>query len=133
MCPGFWSREKLRIHIQPWTRKACPGYTLGMITEPQNDVVIPWKQYAVTVTEVWVAFSLATFSLLMYMSNLNSDTSTIIFAVVLGLLYAFVVIACIHRLVTRLSVGALMLMVPIAPLAVLLLVVALLPVIQNLQ
>lgn len=104
-----------------------------MMTEPTSDVNVPWKQYTITVAEVWVAFSIATFSLLMYMSHLNSNIGTIIFAVVLGLLYAFVVIACIHRLITRLSVGALMLMVPIAPLAVLLLVVTLLPVIQNLQ
>ena len=104
-----------------------------MMTNPNSDVMIPWKQFTITVTEVWVTFSLATFSFLMYMANLDSQISTIIFAVFIGLLYAFVIGVCIYRLIKRLSVGALMLMVPIAPLAVLLLVVTLLPVIQNLQ
>lgn len=97
-----------------------------------NDI-IPWKRYAATLAEVWVAFCIATFAMGVFFSHLNGHVSTILLAVFLGLLYLTVIIICIKRLIDRLSIAALMLLVPIAPLAVLLLVVSLLPIIQKLR
>lgn len=106
-----------------------------------NDILLPmsdrdiitWKKYTITIIEVWLAFCIATFSLLVFMANLSRQPAIIAEAVLLAILYLFIVFVCIRRLVQRLSVAALMIMVPIAPLAVLLLVVSLLPVIQQLQ
>jgi membrane-associated HD superfamily phosphohydrolase len=97
-----------------------------------NDVA-SWKRYALTLAEVWVTFCVATFTIALFFSQLNSDVSTIILAVMLGILYIFVIVLCIKRLLDNLPIGALMLLVPIAPLAVLLLVVSLLPIIQKLR
>lgn len=103
-----------------------------MTTQARGDI-IPWKRYSVTLAEVWITFCIATFSLLLFMSHLNSEPQVIAQAVLIGILYLFVVVVCIKRMINRLSIAALMLMVPIAPLAVLLLVISLLPIIQQLQ
>jgi hypothetical protein len=101
----------------------------------KNDIqhehdIIPWRQYSVTIAETWLAFCIATFSIGIYFSHLNDNITTYFFGGLLIALYLFVLIVCIKRLVNRLALPALMLMVPIAPLAVLLLVVSLIPIIQ---
>jgi hypothetical protein len=103
-----------------------------MNSTDQKEDILPWKYYAATLAEVAIAFSLATFSLMLFMTHLDSSLATKILAVSLVGLYIFVIFFCIKRLIERLSAGALMLMVPIVPLAVLLLVVCLLPIIQKL-
>lgn len=92
-----------------------------------------WKYYTITIAEVWLTFSIATFAMGLYFSYLDSHLLTIIFAIIMSLAYLFIIGACVHRLAKRLPLAALMLIIPIAPLAVLLLVVALLPVIQALH
>lgn len=99
----------------------------------ENTNPITWKRYAITMAEVWIAFCIATFTMGVYFSHLENTPWTIFFAAIMGVMYLFVIFACIKRLVERLSIATLMLLVPIAPLAVLLLVVSLLPIIQQLR
>lgn len=94
---------------------------------------IPWVSLAGTVAKVWVLFCIATFAMGVYFTHLNDHFWTILFAVIMGASYLFVIGGCIKLLVQRLPIAALMLLVPIAPLAVLILVVSLLPIIQRLR
>ncbi len=102
-------------------------------TNQDHHDILPWKYYFVTLMEVTIAFSLGTFALMLFMSELDDQMMTIIMAVLMVASYLTVIALCITRMIQRLSPGALMLMVPIAPLGALLLVVALLPVVQLLQ
>ena len=95
--------------------------------------IIPWKRYTITLAEVWIAFCIATFAMGMFFSHFYAGTLNIFLGILLGILYLFVISLCVKRLIERLSIAALMLLVPIAPLAVLLLVVSLLPIIQKLS
>ena len=101
-------------------------------TNPNQDAndIIPWRQYTATIIEAWLAFCIATFSIGMYFSHLNDSGVTIFFGALLIALYLFVIVMCVKRLINKLAIPALMLMVPIAPLAILLLVISLVPIIQ---
>lgn len=92
---------------------------------------IPWKEYSLTLLKVWLAFSIATFALGVYLTHLTG--SSLFTTLLMVLLYVSLIVMCIRLLIKRLSVAALMLLVPIAPLAVLLLIISILPILQRLQ
>ncbi|EKD73214.1 MAG: hypothetical protein ACD_45C00399G0002 [uncultured bacterium] len=93
-----------------------------------------WKKFTIAFTESWLAFFIATFAIALYFSRITTyDLTTILISIGVIGLYLFVLIFCIHRLVTRLPIAVLMLLVPIAPLMILLFLVASLPIIQRLS
>lgn len=93
--------------------------------------ILPWKEYTVIILGIWIAFSLATFSMAVYFTHLEG--SILLVDVALIAIYIVVIVLCIRRLIQTLSIAALFLLVPIAPLSVLLLVLALLPIVQMLR
>lgn len=90
-----------------------------------------WKYGVITILEVWLSFCIATFAMGMYLTH-HQEAYWLLTGVMI-LLYLVVIVCCIKRLVERLSIPALMLLVPIAPLAILLLVISILPILQHLQ
>lgn len=93
--------------------------------------ITSWKAYTKTILGVFFVFALGTFSMAVYFTHL--DGASVILSALLVVLYLGVIGMCIRKLVLTLSPAALMLLVPIAPLAILLLVVALLPIVQMLR
>ena len=87
-----------------------------------------WRSYTKIILDVFLTFSIATFCLGMYVIHVRN--AFILTSILMGLLYFTVIVLCIKRLVEHLSPASLMLMIPIAPLAILLLVVSLLQVWQ---
>lgn len=76
-----------------------------------------WKFYTITVIESFLAFFIASFCIVMY--YFHRDEGWITTGIILLLLYIFVIIVCVKRLIEKLSMAALMLLAPIGPLMVL--------------
>ncbi|TAK78721.1 MAG: hypothetical protein EPO11_00995 [Gammaproteobacteria bacterium] len=81
-----------------------------------------WRSYLITIIESLSAFFIASFALTMY--YFHRGEGWIPMGLVLLALYLFVIIACIKRLIEKLSMAALMLFAPIGPLAMLILSLA---------
>lgn len=94
-------------------------------TEP---VRIPWKRTIFAVSEAVLTFTLASF--LLGLMILHHDQFGIAAFVVAGILYAAAIITTVYRMVRKFSLAANMLMVPIAPLIILIIVVSLIHLLQ---
>lgn len=80
--------------------------------------------------ESLLTFYLATFCIAMFFTHRGTDW--IPYAVLLAILYAFVIFVCIKRLIQTLPLPALMLIIPLAPLIVIIMVISLIPILQKL-
>ncbi len=89
----------------------------------QNQEYVPWKRYTYAVTEVLLTFTLATFLLGLYIMHYRD--SSIFLTVFVALVYLAAVITSVTRMVRKFSLAANMLMIPIAPLIILVIVVSL--------
>ena len=89
---------------------------------------VPWKRYILAVSETIITFTIASFLLGLYI--IHRGDSSVIISVLLGLTYVAVVAFTITRMVKKFSIAAIMLMIPIAPLIVLIIVVALIHFLQ---
>ncbi|OGT62518.1 MAG: hypothetical protein A3E85_00720 [Gammaproteobacteria bacterium RIFCSPHIGHO2_12_FULL_45_12] len=98
-------------------------------TDP-HETETPWQVYARLGIEVFVLFYLATFCMLMFATHPDHDWFTV--GALLTALYLFVIASCAKRIINTLTAPGLMLLVPIAPLLVLITVVTCLPLIQML-
>lgn len=104
-----------------------------MMEQPINDksnITIPWKNYLTITAESLLTFYLATFCVAFYFKQHGIEWITLSILVIA--LYLFVIFACTKRVIEKLSMAALMLVIPIAPLIVLIMVVSLIPVLENL-
>lgn len=93
--------------------------------------MVPWKKYLTLTAESLLAFYIATFCLIMFFSHRGFDW--LITSIFLVLLYLFVLFACAKRVFKKVSLPAMMIIVPIAPLIALILVVSLIPLIEFLH
>lgn len=93
-----------------------------------RNAFVPWKRYILAVTETMVTFTLASFLLGLYI--LHYSGNSVITHILVGLVYAATVVFTITRMVKKFSLAAIMLMIPIAPLVVLIIVVALIHFLQ---
>lgn len=101
-----------------------------MIDETQpNNHLLPWKHYLTIALESLLGFYLATFSLALYTTHQGLEW--IFCAILMGILYIFVIIALAMRIIQNLPVAAIMLIVPLVPLIALMMVVSLVPVLQK--
>lgn len=100
-----------------------------MNQQKHEEGILPWKLYIKTTVESLVAFFIATFCLAMFFVHHGQNWA--IPAIILGVLYIFVIFALIKRIVEKFSLAALMLIVPIAPLIALIMVVSLIPILQK--
>lgn len=89
----------------------------------QNQEYVPWKRYTLAVTETIFTFTVATFLLGLYIMHYRN--SSIFLTVLVALLYLAAVITSVTRMVRKFSLAANMLMIPIAPLLILVIVVSL--------
>lgn len=92
--------------------------------------LVPWKIYLSITIESLLAFYIATFCVVMYIAK--NGLSFIIPSIILGLLYVFVIAACIRRTIQKLPISSLMLIIPLAPLIALLIVLSLIPILKLL-
>lgn len=99
--------------------------------EDDNVITVPWKKYLILTLESLLAFYLATFCFIMFFTHRGPDW--ILTGIILSILYLFVIFVCAKRTLAQLSMPALMLVIPIAPLIALTLVVSLIPIIEKLQ
>ena len=97
---------------------------------PSHSSLIPWKLYLTVTAESLLTFYLATFCMVMFFTHRGTDWIPL--AILLGILYAFVIFVCAKRIIQLLPLPALMLIVPIAPLLALIIVLSLIPVLQKL-
>lgn len=95
-----------------------------------NNGFIPWKSYLITASETILSFYVATFCLALFF--VHRGQSGWVSIALMGLLYVFVIILCAKLLINRLSIAALMLIIPVAPLLALIIVISLIPVLQYL-
>lgn len=98
--------------------------------EDDKVITVPWKRYVTLTAESLLAFYLASFCLIMFFTHRGPDW--VITGIFLVVLYLFVIFVCTQRVLTKLSMPALMLVIPIAPLIALCLVVSLIPIIERL-
>jgi hypothetical protein len=96
--------------------------------QEDRNAFVPWKRYILAVTETVITFTLASFLLGLYI--LHRGNSGILVNLLVGLVYAALVVFTIWRMVRKLSLQAIMLMIPIAPLVVLIIVVVLIHFLQ---
>jgi hypothetical protein len=89
-----------------------------------------WKHYLVITTQSIVAIYLASFCLGIFFVHRGDHWA--IPAVILGVLYAFVLVVSVQRIVKELPMAALMIAAPTVPLIILLLLVTMLPILQML-
>lgn len=88
---------------------------------------VPWKRYTLVVSQAILVFSIASFLLGYYL--MHSDRQ-IMMTIAVALLYATTVIYSIYQMVRAFSLAAIMLMIPIAPLVILIIVVSLVHILQ---
>ena len=91
-------------------------------------VRIPWKRTILAVSETILTFTLASF--LLGLLILHHDRFGVAAFIPAGILYAAAVITTVYRMVRKFSLAANMLMVPIAPLIILLIIVSLIHLLQ---
>lgn len=94
-----------------------------------EDGFVPWKPYLIVTAETIAAFYIATFCLAVFFIH-RADSSWVSIAIMV-LLYLSVIAACAKLLFNRLSIAALMLIIPIAPLLALIMVISLIPILQH--
>ena len=95
-----------------------------------NTPLVPWKTYVTITLESLLTFYLATFCVAIYFTH--RGVGWIIPGIILIALYLFVIVACAKRIIDKLSLAALMLIIPIAPLLALIIVISLIPLLQHL-
>lgn len=90
-----------------------------------------WKLYFLTVFKSMLAIYIATFCLALF--YLHRGEHWIVSGIMLGILYLFVFIFSIKKIIQTLPIAGLMIAAPTLPLILLLLVLSLLPILQWLQ
>ena len=89
---------------------------------------VPWRRYCLAIAEAVLIFTLASFLLGLYIIHRgNSGTVTMVLC---AIFYALAIGYTIYRMVRKFSIPALMLMVPIAPLVIMIIVVSLIHLLQ---
>lgn len=101
-----------------------------MKNQHPNVSVVPWKAYLILTAESVLTFWIATFCIGMYF--LHHEPNWIPTAIFLAILYLFVIIVCAKRIMEKVTIAALMLIIPIAPLLALIIVVTLIPILEYL-
>ena len=96
----------------------------------ENSQRLPWKLYIIITLQTLVAFYLATFSIAMFF--IRGGHEWLISSIAIIILYLFVIFACAKIILNKLSIAAIMLIIPIAPLLALVIVVTLIPVLEHL-
>jgi hypothetical protein len=90
-----------------------------------------FKKYTILLLEVWFAFFVATFAITLYFSHAIHLGKVGMLGIGFAVVYGVIVVGLIYRLAKQLPLSVLMLIIPIAPLVILLFLVALIPVIQK--
>jgi len=96
---------------------------------PDQKNRVPWKDYLTITFESLLTFYIATFCVAMYF--IHRGPQWITNGIVLLLLYVFVIFVCARRIFKALPIAALMLVIPIAPFLVIVIVISLIPILQN--
>ncbi|HTM64144.1 MAG TPA: hypothetical protein VL360_06540 [Gammaproteobacteria bacterium] len=98
------------------------------MTQHNTSDFVPWKRYIFAVAEAAGVFTLASFLLGLYI--IREGTNSIPLLLFFILIYAAAVITSIYRMARKFSLAANMLMIPIAPLVILIIVVSLIHLLQ---
>ena len=93
-----------------------------------NTSIVEWKPFVITTIESLIAFYIATFCIAMFFIHHGSAWMSL--AIILGLLYLFVIFMCGKRVLEKMSMATVFLIIPIAPLIALIIVVSLIPLLQ---
>ena len=100
-----------------------------MTTSKSSELsLLAWKPILLITMESLLTFYLATFCIGMFYTHRGTDW--LLSAIILSMLYVFVIIACAKRLIQTLPLPALMLIIPLAPLIVIIMVLSLIPILQ---
>ncbi len=99
-----------------------------MTTDKTTISIVPWKHYIKITVESLLAFYVATFCVGMFF--MHGGRHHYLLATLLIILYLFVIVICSKRVLEKLSLPALMLVIPIAPLIALIIVVTLIPILE---
>lgn len=92
---------------------------------------VPWRSFLNVTAKTLIAFYIATFSTAVYFIFHGMTWKAMSILVIL--LYLFVIFACGRLIIKKFSLPALMLLVPIAPLVVLIIVVTMLPILEKMM
>lgn len=95
---------------------------------PSKLQYVPWKKYSLAVAETILAFTLAGLILGYYFIKVGNQSLAM--TISLCVICAMAVLFSLYRMVRKFSLAANMLMIPIAPLVILIIVVALLQVFE---
>jgi hypothetical protein len=93
--------------------------------------IAPWKAYAKVTFESVASFYIASFCMAVFFVRQGSDS--ILLSIFMVALYLFIVGATVRRIVQKFAIAALMLIVPIAPLLVLIIFVTMIPILERFQ
>lgn len=99
-----------------------------MNSTEDNKNLVPWKLYLTITAESLAAFYIATLCMAIFFTHHGTDW--VMDAIILGVLYAFVIFACGRLVIKRLPLPAIMLIIPLAPLIALFIVISLIPILQ---
>lgn len=86
------------------------------------------KSYRKTLLESSIAFFLATFCIAFFFSHLQADW--LITGIIMAVLYFIVITICTARIIKPLPVAAVMILIPIIPLAALIFIVSFIHLLQ---
>lgn len=88
-----------------------------------------WLHYTLIVSKVFIAFSIATFCIGIYFTHLHG--AALFITILMVGLYLTVIVSSILQIARSLPFAVVMLLIPIAPLFVLLLILSFLPIWQQ--
>jgi hypothetical protein len=93
--------------------------------------IVPWRYYTKITIESVGSFYAASFCMAMFFIHQGKDSLAL--SLLMVSLYLFIIGATVRRIVQKFSIAALMLIVPIAPLLVMIIFVTMIPMLERLQ
>jgi len=95
-----------------------------------DNTIAPWKIYFTSISEAIICFVLTTFCMGIYLTHHDNHWGLTIAMAILYLICFGITIA---RTIQKLSLAALMLAIPIVPLFILIIVISMLPILDQFQ
>lgn len=92
---------------------------------------LSWRYYCKIVIESMLAIYIASFCVGVFV--IHRGASWLIPGIILGMLYAFVFVVSVKRIISELPMAGIMIAAPTVPLVILIMFLSLLPVLQWLQ
>jgi len=127
---SFYEKLGFSICSDEYLDAGIPHKDMQKIWKTEQKAIASWKPYAAVSLETIICFCISALCLGIYLTHFDGNWAG---AVMMVIIFIFINMLCVKRIIDRFSLAAIMLLIPIAPLAVLIVFLLLIPVLQWLK